>query len=424
MGLGLFEKNDWRSHEWKDAIEPHTNPAKALGIFVGGIVIGFFVAVIFVPIAGVVVGVSIIVWAYWIEWGLANAEDSVLEDGLIAPFIRNKRVFHLYLQRVGKERVLAEIEQAIEHNHQIAPFAENWYNAVNKGQTPLSEKPPLQKLKEKQENPQESPNATTLPASNNQELKQPENESDNSEENPFWEIPYGQLIILSGEQGSGKTTTLGTIVEQKLQQGAFVLFCDPFYQAGKFHGVSVVGRNPDTRFEEITEAFEWFSNLVEGRIQKQAKYEDYDPVDDIHVSLVCDEFTNLGNRLDPKVLATLWDNSLTTLRRLNLSVVLATHNLRIPGLGGQKAVGSKTEAIRSQSMQFVLKSKRNVGYKDRGESPKIPSGYAWFKCEGEEEFEKVKVPEDFRPSNLVFDFRSLTGKDKHPDWKKETGLES
>jgi len=425
--MNLFDKNDWRSHEYKDAIEPHTNPKKALVVFVAGIVIGFVVAVIFVPIAGIVVGSSIISWAFLIEWKLSNAEDSVLREGLIAPYMQHKD-FLKYLRKVGENRVRAEIEEAVENGYEISNFAENWYNALSKGKSPFSEKSPLEKLKEntsqekKQENPQQLPE--TSPTPENQEPEQPENDLDDDEENPFWEIPYAQLVILSGQQGSGKTTTLGTIVEQKIKQGAFVLLCDPFFPAGKFHGVSVVGRNPDTRFDDITEAFEWFSDLVEGRIHKQAKYENYDPVvNDIHVSLIVDEFTNLGTKIEPETLAKLWDNSLQTLRRLNLSVILATHNLRIPGLGGQKAVGSKTEAIKTQSMQFMLKSKRNVGYRERGESPKIPAGYAWFKRDGEDEFQKIKVPEEFRPSNLVFDFRSLTGKDKHPNWKKETGLE-
>lgn len=430
--MDLFRPNDWRSHEWKSAIEPHTNPFKALAVFVLGIVLGFFVNFLLGPLFGIVVGGSLVAWAFVIEWKLGSAEDGVLTDGVIAPFIKHKADFHQYLRGVGKERVRAEIEQALEDGHEISPFAQNWYNADKKGKPTISETSPLQRLREVPEKPTEKRSSPT-PRQPKESTGPQEEEGDNNgkeegeeEEdiNPFWEIPYAQLVILAGMQGSGKTTTLAAIIEQKLKQQAFVLVCDPFYSAGKHFGLPVVGRDPENRFTDISAAMEWFGQIVEGRLVKQAKFENYDPVaDDVHICLVVDEFTNLSNSLDPTVLAKLWDDSLQTLRRLNLSVILATHNLRIPGLGGQKAVASKTEAISNQSMQFKLQTKINRN-RQPGESPKIPAGKAKFKREGEDDFYEVKVPEDFKPSNLNFDFRHLTGKEKHPNWRKEVGLEN
>jgi hypothetical protein len=156
-------------------------------------------------------------------------------------------------------------------------------------------------------------------------------------------------------------------------------------------------------------------------LRKQAKLEDYDPMNDIHVCFVTDEFTSLGAHLPVKSLTKFWEVTLQALRRLNLSVIIASHNLRKAGLGN-KALDGKIETLYNQSQMFVLQTQPNRNGKP-GSSPKIPGKEAQFKAEGEDEFVGIEVPQNFKPSNLNFDFRALTGKDKYPDWRKEVGIE-
>lgn len=440
-----MSNNQWRENPWREKIEKQSNPGKPTALFILGIVSGFSIAYFLVPIAGFIVGAFFMFYGFIEEGKLGDIEDAANEN-LIAPFL-SKQDLHKFIKTYGEKQACSEIYDALQSNLPISNAANNWYRVqmdkikTQKSRFPVipDEQPEIinngeigQSLNDStnQENHQQIENINQDNQDNeendenhNEENHQQDDEQDD-DDNPFFTLDCQQLIILAGTQGSGKTTTLAAIMEEKIKAGCFVVFCDPFPNARTHYGLVVVGRGDSkNRHKEIADAMNWFCDLAEGRLNKAAQDAEYDPMSDVHLCFCVDEFTSLAQYIETETLVKFWSYCLQTLRRLNLSVVIATHNLRKAGLGGD-AIAGKTEIVTMQSVQIELQSKRNPKRrKDKSQSPKIPKGVARFKNEGEYDFDDVTIPKDFRPTNIKdLDFRWLTQLDKYPDWRVACGL--
>lgn len=406
-----------KSEKWVEKTHSHTNKSGSDFAVGAGLILGVGVSYVASPLIGIPVAASLCFLAWKQESELGECEDVVISEGLIAPFLNRSDLF-AYEREFGEEKALDEIKTAIDRKLRISGSAWDFYRVKTTRERIPDDQTPDQTL-------DQAPLDQTLDQIPLDQtpvgyVDRPESIEYQSTDNPFDNLLSSQLVIFVGSQGSGKSTRLAKLIELHISRGDFVLLLNPFSKASQWQGLAVAGRDANDPFQDVETALIWFSQIIEGRSRRQRIDETYDPLNEVHVSIILEEMTDWASNISEKTLRTFWEKSLRTLRQLNLSVYIATHAITLSGLGGKAAAGYK-DAILHQAEIFRLSSKSNP-HPLPGESPKIPAADCKYKPANETEYREIQVPENFKPENLNFDFRSITKLEKFPNWKKLVGI--
>lgn len=146
-------------------------------------------------------------------------------------------------------------------------------------------------------------------------------------------VTYSSVLIFGG-MGSGKTTLATEIVRRKQGLGHQIIVLDPHAAKGQWAGLQVVGSGMD--YTAIDEQLVRYHRETERRYQLLAT-EGKEAVNQLpHICILTEEFTNYAARCKQAkdfLQACMSDN-----RKVNMSVLMISHNNTLPTLGGAKGI--------------------------------------------------------------------------------------
>ena len=146
-------------------------------------------------------------------------------------------------------------------------------------------------------------------------------------------VAYSSVLIFGG-MGSGKTTLATEIVRRKQSLGHQIIVLDPHAAKGQWAGLQVVGGGMN--YTAIDEELTAYHRETERRYQLLAS-EGKEAVNKLpHICILTEEFTNYAARCKQAkdfLQACMSDN-----RKVNMSVLMISHNNTLPTLGGAKGI--------------------------------------------------------------------------------------
>lgn len=144
-------------------------------------------------------------------------------------------------------------------------------------------------------------------------------------------VDYPSLLVF-GVPGSGKSTFLHTIVDDKIAAGHEVEILDPHFVYGDWKGLNVYGKG--LNYDELADRLKRFVAEVKNRFERLSTEKD---VVFAPLSIICDEFTSWGQHVAGA--AAFLRLAITEIRKINCFVVIAGHTDTLTGLGGKDSAG-------------------------------------------------------------------------------------
>lgn len=137
-------------------------------------------------------------------------------------------------------------------------------------------------------------------------------------------------VLCYGPQGSGKTFAAEQEVVKRREAGHRIIAIDPHAGFDSWKGAEVVGAGMD--YEAIDAQLAWLATEIKNRYKRirSEPNPQFQPL-----TIVCDEFTNWGNRC--KSSADFFQAALSDVRKAQCFVILISHARTLAGLG--KAAG-------------------------------------------------------------------------------------
>jgi hypothetical protein len=169
------------------------------------------------------------------------------------------------------------------------------------------------------------------------------------------------LLAVSGDSGSGKTSTMRFLMAQAAMQGAAIVLCDPH---GRDNAQSLVQScaplassflmPPAVSWDEIREAIQTVDRIGRNRLSAGA-------ADREHVMLVIDEFSDVArNAPDIKDIARLLVNIADLYRKVNLTAWLVVHHWRV----NEWKSGTLKDAVQGTVFHRMAKSEAKLFVSD------------------------------------------------------------
>jgi hypothetical protein len=171
---------------------------------------------------------------------------------------------------------------------------------------------------------------------------------------------YPQTLIFGG-MGSGKTTIVRWIAEQRQNAGYRVVVVDPHAEFGSWDGLEVIGKGLD--WQGISDFMESFIDDIKTRFELIAST----PNPALQKTLiVCEEMTGWSEEIDPKLIAKFDNCLIGDIRKAKYAVIKLAHNDTLSTTGG-KAGTKKTQ---ENYIKLYLENKPDNSVTD-GVSPKF-----------------------------------------------------
>lgn len=214
--------------------------------------------------------------------------------------------------------------------------------------------------------------------------------------------PYGSIMVIGGK-GSGKSTFVKWLAEQRQQQGDRVLVLDPHAAYGDWDGLEVVGRGKD--YAALTEGMTKVSDDIDQRYAAIAS----EPNPSLPpVTLVLEEMTGWAEHCDKAALNRFDTALVADARKAKYRFIKISHNDTLSTTGGRGG----TKKTQESNARLYLNCKPDPTNPD-GVSPAftgtliMPGG----------EPQQVKINPNWRPNRL-----GATEPHPHPSHPSRTSL--
>ena len=302
-------------------------------------------------------------------------------------------------------------------------------NPANNQQQPTGQVPPNQQQRQVPPAPRERlplqyakpPNADSTASNNPRNVRNPGNPGNAPALQPaqnvdrFEEIRSLLLsiptLLIYGSQGSGKTSKGGWLAAEHMKLGHLVLLVNPLAKWKFFEGIKTYGKG--INFKDAADGIMQFVDEANRRLRLSGT-SDYNPFNEPHWVLLCDEMTNWEAKMPLDVMTALIEVCTQLLRQANMSVIFTSHGKTLTCFGGKQAGNGKADVLKRQftMLRCVSKSDPNI------EGGKTCAGYAkleWLDDEDQERSTKVAIPSGMVPPNpektangvTWYDFRPL-----------------
>ncbi len=202
-------------------------------------------------------------------------------------------------------------------------------------------------------------------------------------------------LLIYGSQGSGKTSKGGWLAAEHMKLGHLVLLVNPLAKWKFFEGIKTYGKG--INFKDAADGIMQFVDEANRRLRLSGT-SDYNPFNEPHWVLLCDEMTNWEAKMPLDVMTALIEVCTQLLRQANMSVVFTSHGKTLTCFGGRQAGNGKADVLKRQftMLRCVSKSDSNI------EGGKTCAGYAkleWLDDEDQERSTKVAIPSGMVPPN-------------------------
>lgn len=134
---------------------------------------------------------------------------------------------------------------------------------------------------------------------------------------------YDSMLVIGAQQGCGKTTALGHIAIQKINNGDTVIVCDPHYSRNinVWHpDCEIIGNGRN--YDEIKSKIKSLVNEMNARFNRASKEQ--------RIYIIMDEMTTVSERIESQ---SEIKNLLTEGRKANIFFIAGTHSKRVDALG-------------------------------------------------------------------------------------------
>ena len=159
--------------------------------------------------------------------------------------------------------------------------------------------------------------------------------------------PY---VLIYGAPGSGKTTFIQWLINQRIALGHSVFALDPHYEAGSWQFCEVKGAG--LNYSEIDEFITRLTNLVKRRyMQRQHKRGlVFEPI-----TVLCEELTEWADNCE-KVQQLI--KKIPDYRKVGVHLLLVAHGRSLPSLGGAKGKRDMLDAALAE-LNLLVKTRKD-----------------------------------------------------------------
>lgn len=209
--------------------------------------------------------------------------------------------------------------------------------------------------------------------------------------------PY---VLVHGAPGSGKTTFVQWLINQRIALGHFVFALDPHYEAGSWQFCEVKGAG--LNYSEIDKFIVRLTDLIKRRyMQRQHKRGlVFEPI-----TVICEELTEWADNCENvKQLI----NKLPDYRKVGVHLLLVAHGRSLPSLGGAKGKRDMLDAALAE-LNLLVKTG------DDGEATPLMKGLLKLphKKPQEVRIPNISIPDHEPVNRQVEPARTQSGQEVH-----------